>query len=558
MIPKGYVDEYIEYFKKYGKEDLNKFKIKLSSKYNLKKLPTDIELFLSTEENLPELIVTKPTRTISGVAVVALMTMPFKCPHGKCIYCPGGMESEFGDVPQSYTGHEPSTMRGLRNNYDAYLQVMNRLEQYIVIGQNPEKVELIIMGGTFPSFPLTYQELFVQDAFKAMNDFSNLFYKNNELDLVKFKEFFELPGDKNDNERASRIKNKLLELKNKDKLSLEKLHELNEISMIKCVGLTIETKPDYGFLKHGNDMLRLGCTRVELGVQTVYADVIEKLNRGHTLDETKRSIAELRDIGFKLNFHIMPGLPLVDQKRDEKAFKILFNDTSFKPDMIKIYPTLVFRDTPLFKLYEKGEYKPLNEDDASTLIAKAMQYIPKYCRVMRVQRDIPSKFAVAGPLKNNLRQYIDKEIKRLNIDVNEIRSREIGMKKNLIDIKPEIDVYEYEASGGKEFFISFNDINSNSIIGFCRLRFPNLILRDEFDNQTAIIRELHVYGTATSLGKEGKVQHKGFGSRLMNKAEEIAKNNGKNKLLVISGVGVRGYYRKLGYNNEGPYMSKKL
>jgi elongator complex protein 3 len=558
MLPESYIEEYLQALKNTDKVNLNKIKLKLSSKYKLKRIPTDIEIFLSSKKNIPELIVTKPTRTISGVAVVALMTMPIKCPHGKCIYCPGGLNSEFGDVPQSYTGHEPSTMRGIRNDYDAYLQVMNRLEQYIVIGQNPEKVEVIIMGGTFPSFPAEYQNLFVKDAFKAMNDFSNLFYKNNELNLFKFKEFFELPGDKNDPERILRIKKKLIDLKNESELSLEQLHEINETSMIKCVGLTIETKPDQGFLEHGNKMLEFGATRVELGVQSVYEDIIKKLNRGHTLDDTKKSISELRDLGFKLNFHMMPGLPNVTEEMDENAFKILFEDDAYKPAMLKIYPTLVFRGTALYEMYKLNKFIPRDEKKTATLIAKSMKYVPEYCRIMRIQRDIPSNLAVAGALKNNLRQDVDNEIKKLGIKLRDIRSREIGMKKNLNFIEPKINVYEYNASNGKEFFISYDDEKSYSIIGFCRLRFPSNYLRKEINEKTAIVRELHVYGTATSLGKEGLIQHKGFGSKLMKKVEEICLKNGKNKILVISGIGVRNYYRKLGYEKEGPYMAKKI
>lgn len=562
---KEFIGELIDFIKKNNpdKNEISKFKVKLAGKYKLKKVPTDIEIFLNLEKpkEIEKYLITKPTRTISGVAVVAIMTKPASCPHGKCIFCPGGLNSEFGDVPQSYTGHEPSTMRGIRNHYDAYLQVMNRLEQYVVIGQNPEKVELILMGGTFPFFPDEYQKKFVRDAFQAMNDFSRLFYENNIINISKFKDFFELPGEKSDKKRLNRIHEKLFKYKEENKLTLEKSKIINMDSQIKCIGLTIETKPDYGFLEHGNLMLELGCTRVELGIQTVYDDVLKKVNRGHTIEDSIKSIRELKDLGFKLNFHLMPGLPGVDSNREREGLKQIFENEVFKPDMVKIYPTMVFNYTGLYSLYKTGKYKPLSTEEAAFLIAEFMSYTPKYCRVMRVQRDIPTQLAFSGVQKNNLRQYIDKKMKENNWICNDIRAREIGHflrdKKNFI-INPKLEVIEYNASSGKEFFISINDLNSDSLIGFCRLRFPSQSLRNEITKSTALIRELHVYGTSTAIGIEGEVQHRGYGRILMDNAEKIAKKNNKTKIVVISGVGVRNYYQKLGYFLEGPYMVKKL
>ncbi len=546
--------------KKLSKDEIAKLKIKLAGKHKIKKIPTDIEIFLSLKnpKEIEKYLITKPTRTISGVAVIAIMTKPFNCPHGRCIYCPGGLNSEFGDVPQSYTGNEPATMRGIRNDYDAYLQVMNRLEQYVVIGQNPEKVELILMGGTFPFFPKEYQIEFVKDAFQAMNDFSELFYENNNLNLKKFKEFFELPGNKEDKKRIKRIKEKLLKFKKESNLEKEK--SKNEDSKIKCIGLTIETKPDYGFKEHGNLMLNLGCTRIELGIQTVYDDVLKKINRGHNIKDTIKSIRELKDLGFKLNFHLMPGLPGVDSKREKEGLKEIFENSDFRPDMVKIYPTMVFKKTPLHNLYKLGKYKPLTTEEASTLIAEFMSQTPRYCRIMRVQRDIPTSLAVDGVQRNNLRQYIDKEMESKKLKCNDIRAREIGhkLKNKTYEIDPEINVIEYGASNGKEFFISIDDKNSDALIGFCRLRFPSQLLRKEITKDSALIRELHVYGTATSLGKVGKVQHKGFGKQLLEKAKEISKKNKINKIIVISGVGARKYYEKLDYKLEGPYMVKLI
>lgn len=548
-----------------SKEDIAKQKVVLCRKYKMKKIPTDIEVLLNADKDdlafLRQYLETKPVRTSSGVAVIAIMTAPFRCPHGKCTYCPGGPSSPFGDVPQSYTGHEPSTMRGIRNNYDAYLQVMNRLEQYIAIGQNPDKVELIIMGGTFPSFSHEYQEGFVRDALQAMNDFSSLFYRNEEegledLDIDKFKEFFELPGDISSEERTKHIQGKLLDLKKEFEKDLVSVQKINELAKIRCIGMTIETKPDWGLLEHGNEMLKLGCTRVELGVQTLYDDVLKETHRGHTLEDTKNSIKILRDLGFKLNFHMMPGLPNVSKEKDIWCYEELFANPAYRPDMLKVYPTMVMPGTKLYLDYKKGKFKPLDTEEAADILSEMIKFVPRYCRIMRVQRDIPTKYSFGGITKNNLRQLVDIKMKEKGYSQEDIRAREI--KSGRINDPVDFEILEYDAGDGKEFFISLKD-SSDKLVGFVRLRFPSDSLRSEFDKDTAMIRELHVYGKAVAIGDDdGVIQHRGFGGMLMSKAEEIAKLNGKSKMLVISGIGVREYYRRTGYELEGPYMAKRL
>jgi len=356
---KQFIDEIIRIIKKQkpSKLKLSKIKTRLCKKYRLKKIPTDIEILLNAPvKEIPKIkkyILTKPTRTISGVAICAIMTKPIKCPHvktgiGPCIMCPGGPGSIFGDVPQSYTGKEPATRRAIRNKYDPYLQVMNRLEQYIVQGHIPDKLELIIMGGTFPSFPKKYQEYFVTYAFKAMNDFSGLFFKKGKVDLVGFKKFFELPGDIYNEKRTKSIQKKLLKIKNKTNLKKEQLK--NEKSNIRCVSLVIETRPDYAKLKHANEMLRLGCTKVELGVQTIYNDVLKKIKRGHTVEDSIKATRILKDLGFKVNYHMMPGLPNVNRKKDLFALHALFAYDEFQPDMLKLYPCMVLKGTKLYDL----------------------------------------------------------------------------------------------------------------------------------------------------------------------------------------------------------------
>lgn len=553
----------------YVEKELAKVKRELSLKYCLKRIPTNINILLRAKiSDIPLLknkLMTKPVRTISGVSPVAIMTKPSRCPHGKCTYCVGGINSPWGDVPQSYTGHEPATMRGMRNDYDAYLQVFNRLEQYILLGQNIDKIEIIVMGGTFPATSKEYQEEFITDTFRAMNDFSKLFFiissktEKKSFDYLKFKEFFELPGDMHDEKRANSIKQKLRELKSKSNCSLAEAKKENETANVRCVALCIETKPDWGLFKHGNEMLRQGCTRVELGIQSVYDDVLEHVHRGHDTNVSKKSIQILRDLGFKINFHYMPGLPLTDYERDVKGMKQLFSDEGYKPDMIKFYPCMVGPKTVLYEQYKAGKFTPITTDIAAKMIAEVIPFVPEYCRIQRVQRDVPTKYWEAGVDKTNLRQYMDQTygVKSRDIRAREPKNRVVNWNK------VEIKVIEYVASGGKEFFIEAEDVENDILIGFARLRFPKELLRPEITSDSALLRELHVYGVATKLGesgeKKGSAQHRGWGKKLMQKAEEIAIQNGKKKMVVISGVGVKEYYRnKLGYSDDGIYVSKGL
>lgn len=566
MQEKQYYDEIIEYIKKDkpSKDKLAKYKVRLCSKHKLRKIPTDTQIFLNApEKELPKIkrfLITKPTRTISGVAVVAIMSKPYPCPHGKCRMCPGGVDSAFGTVPQSYTGKEPATRRAIRNKYDPYLQVMNRLEQYVVTGHMPEKVELIIMGGTFPSYSRIYQENFVKYALKAMNDFSGLFFtkgKKKEIDMIRFKKFFELPGDIYSRKREISIRKRLLALKKKGKQKLEPIQKENETTSIRCVGMTQETRPDYGMLNHGNEMLRLGTTRVELGIQSVYDSALKKISRGHGVKENIKSIAILKDLGFKLNFHMMPGLPGITPGQDVDGLISLFEDERYMPDMLKLYPCMVLKGTKLYSDWKKKKYKPLTTKKAAEIIAEFKQYVPPWCRIMRVQRDIPVQMLEAGVDRTNLRQYVKQIMDKYGLECQCIRCREIGRAGKKIG-KISFIVRHYSASGGNEFFISAE--TKDYILGFCRLRFPKQFLRKEITPSSALIRELHVYGQAVEIGKRGKKkgQHIGIGRKLMMIAEEICSTYYKDKIVVISGIGVREYYKKLGYRKEGCYMVKRV
>ncbi|MBD3208811.1 tRNA uridine(34) 5-carboxymethylaminomethyl modification radical SAM/GNAT enzyme Elp3, partial [Candidatus Woesearchaeota archaeon] len=528
------------------------------------RIPTDIEVLLHAGkeelESIKPYLQTKPARTGSGVAVIATMTAPFPCPHGSCTYCPGGPGSTFGDTPKSYTGKEPSTMRGQRHDYDPYRIIFNRLEQYIIMGQNPDKVEQIIMGGTFPSFPKAYQEEFIMYSFKAYNDFSRLFFPGGAFDLDAFKAFFVLPGTVGDPRRAKKIKEKALRLKQENVRSLAEEQRTNETATIRCVGLTIETRPDWGRKEHGLEMLRYGATRVELGVQTTDDDVLRAVHRDHTTADTKKSIAELRDLGFKLNFHIMPGLAGKDGRRitkeqDLTALKEIFTSPDYKPDMLKLYPCMVMPDTTLEQDYKKGIFKPLSAKEAADIIVDMKRFVPEWCRIMRIQRDIPTNVITAGVERTNLRQQIQELAQQRNVRCRCIRCREI--RKTAITEQPTTEMREYEASKGKEYFISMEA--DDKLLGFLRLRFPQRSLHPVITNDAALIRELHVYGQAVMIGADGTkaVQHRGVGKQLVGRAEALAQQHGKRKMVVISGVGVRDYYRKLGYEREGPYMTRQ-
>lgn len=544
--------------KKLDLERTLKFRRELARKYKPKVFPSLIQILChAKDKQLPKLkqLITKPTRTISGVSVVAIMTKPIKCPHGKCIPCPGGPESFFGEVPQSYTGREPATMRAIRNFYDPYLQVFNRLEQYVLMDRIPDKVELIIMGGTFPSFPKKYQESFVKYAFKALNDFGKTFYKKDKLQFEKFKKFFELPGDINDKEREGNIKKKILKLKKKCTLSSEQ--KKNEKAKLRCVALCIETRPDYCNKGEINQMLKLGATRVELGVQSVYDDVLEKMERGHSVEDSIKATRLLKDSFLKTGYHCMPGL-WSKKEKDIQMFKELFSNQNFMPDALKIYPCMVLKGTKLYEKWKKGEYSPLTTEEAAEIIIKAKGHIPKFCRILRIQRDIPTKFTEAGVNITNLRQKIHEKMEEKNIKCQCIRCREPrGRQVNFENVR--LLRYDYEASKGKEIFLSFEDVKKDILLGFCRLRKPYKPFRKEITKDSVGIRELHVYGEATPIGKKGSVQHKGYGKKLLEEAERIAKEELKaKKVIVISGIGVKEYYSRFGYRKDGVYMSKKL
>ena len=544
------------------KAALDRMKLSLGKKFGMGELPSNPDILMHAQKpsrQLTEMLSVKPLRTLSGVAPVAIMTKPISCPHGTCIYCPGGPNSPFGNVPQSYTGHEPATMRGISNDYDSYLQTMNRLSQYYATGHKPEKLELIIMGGTFPATEAAYQEEFISGAFRAANDFSKAFFEDGAFSHEKFSGFFP--------EGMAGQKEKFTEMKmGRNARGIEMEHAENETAGVRIVTMCIETKPDWSKEKEIDSMLELGATRVELGCQSIYDDVLRFTHRGHTVQDTIEATRMLRDSGLKVTYHMMPGQPLSSRERDIEMFREIFANPDFRPDGLKIYPCMVMPGTALAKLHEMGRFTPLGTEEAAEIIAEAKRLFPEYTRVHRIQRDIPTKFSLAGIDKNNLRQIVGRKLQEKGARCRCIRCRESGInseKGKPVDYGS-VEMIErgYEAGGGEEVFISFEDAKNDLMLGFCRLRNPHKPFRKEFTENTACIRELHVFGAQVGIGshKEASQQHRGFGKRLMERAEEIAREKfGARKMLVISGVGAREYYsRKLGYAREGAYMAKKL
>ncbi|MCW4050066.1 MAG: tRNA uridine(34) 5-carboxymethylaminomethyl modification radical SAM/GNAT enzyme Elp3 [Candidatus Bathyarchaeota archaeon] len=503
------------------RKDLEQAKFQVSRKYNLGRIPSNAELIklLAPEERpiLIPILRRKATRAISGVNVVAVMTKPMECPHGRCAYCPGGPENE---SPQSYTGHEPAAMRGIQNDFDPYGQVRSRVEQLEAIGHTVDKIDLIIMGGTFPASPREYQKSFVKGCLDAMTGIPSA--------------------------------------------SLAEAKKHAETSPIRNVGITLETRPDCLEPSNIDEMLELGTTRVEVGVQNVYEDIYELVGRGHTLQQVIDGTRNMKDSALKICYHMMPGLPGSTKERDLEGFRQIFENPDFKPDMLKIYPTLVIEGTKLYEWWQAGEYTPFTNEDGIELISKVKEMVPPWVRIMRIQRDIPVHQISAGITKSHIRDLVKERLKEHGKRCQCIRCREVGHRaRDGVPIDSDsLDIYRrnYDASSGIEEFISAEDDNG-TLVGFLRLRLPGYEShRPEITSKTALIRELHVYGEMTPVGTDSSDwQHRGWGERLMEEAEKAAvENYDMNKMIVMSALGTKEYYRRLGYVYDGVYVSKGL
>ena len=529
-------------------EDLNAFKRALSKKHNFSiLLNSDIlrEYFLfikekkvstawvkKNNEKFLDLLKKRAVRTLSGIAPVAVLTKPYPCP-GSCAYCP-----KKPNVPVSYLPNEPAVMRALRLNFNPYLQTIFRLKALENNGHEPNKIELIVIGGTWSYLPDKYKYWYLANCFKAANDYKKI------KDKIIIEKSLKPIAPKG-------FSNNII----KENLSLKKLQEIlyqeqkkNEKSEYGIIGLTLETRPDYLSDKELWQMRDLGCTRVEIGVQAI-DDAILKLNkRGHGVKEIAEATKKLKQFGFKVTYHFMPALPGSTPKKDVAMFYDLYNKPDFQPDQIKFYPTTVVKNSLLYRWWKQGKYKPYTDEELENVIIECKKIVPVYTRIIRLIRDIPGESIEAGNKITNLRQIM----KDKGVTCNCIRCREAKqtmVKENNL----KLNVLKYSASGGFEYFISFDTKDEKTLYGFCRLRIDS-----SSPVASAMIRELHVYGQLVPKGKSSKVQHIGLGKRLMAEAEKIALQNGAKSMAVISGVGVRGYYKKLGYKLKQTYMVKSL
>lgn len=467
---------------------------------------------------LEKILTKRGVRTLSGVAIITVLTKPWACP-GKCIYCP-----DEARMPKSYLSDEPAAARALRLEFDPYEQVIKRLETLEGNGHPTDKIELIVKGGSWNAYPIDYQYWFILRCFEAAN-------KQNKNKKIKKPE-------------ATR----------KELLSAQKK---NETAKQRIIGLTLETRPDMITPPNLLLMRELGCTRLELGVQSTDDKILKLIKRGHDTQTVKTATKLAKNYGFKVDYHLMPQLPLATPNKDLKMMSEVFNNPDYRPDMIKIYPCTVIEGTELYSWLQSGEYKTYSDKQLIETLIKFKTLVPRYCRISRLIRDIPSTHIKAGNMMTNLRQVIQNEMAKRGLKCNCLRCREAGHQiKNEQTAKQKIKIFidKYQASGGMEYFLSYEDTKRTTVYAFCRLR----ITKDKNSFYPSYIRELHTYGQLAKISTKGEVQHTGFGKKLVAEAEKITKKSKVKKLAVISGVGVRGYYRKLGYKLENGYMVKPL
>ncbi len=513
-----------------SRHKITNIKGKIGKKYNLPRViknATVLEYATPDEKKIiSQILKRRTTRTISGVSVIAIMTKPLPCP-GTCIYCPGQDSQPEEKAAQSYTGQEPAAMRSIHNNYDPYLQVQSRINDLEAIGHIVDKIELIVMGGTFLSTDPTYQKEFIKGALEGIIE--------------------------------QRVDN------------LEEAKKLAESSKRRVIGITIETRPDYCKEKDVDQMLYFGTTRVEIGIQTLYDEIYKLVKRGHSTFDSKEAIRIAKDAGLKINAHMMPNLPGSNLERDIEMFDSLFSNAEYRPDMLKIYPTLVINGTELYNWWKKGKYTPYSDNELINLVATVKMNLPPYVRIQRIMRDIPANLIEAGCKSSNLRQIVQERLKEINETCKCIRCKEYGItkRKEFVNEKSfdDIKLYrlDYNASHGKEIFLSYENKKENYLIGYLRLRKPSEFAhRPELnDGKTMIVREIKIVGEL--VPKDSKpnsftqIQHRGYGKLFMENAEKISLEEfDAKKLAVISGFGARDFFKNLGYKLDGVYVSKFL
>lgn len=464
-----------------------------------------------------EMLRVHPRRSASGIVVVTAFTRPLPCPHGTCVFCPGGPRL---GTPQSYLIDSPGMRSALAVKFDPFEQVKLCLAKYEANGHETEKVETVIEGGTFVADPADYRLSFVKGVYEGLNGFRSQ--------------------------------------------SLEDAQAANESARRRCVGLTLETKPDWCRPEEVDTMLTYGVTRLELGVQSLHDPTLARSNRGHTADDAAKAFQTARDAGLKITAHMMPGLPGATPPEDLEDFRRLFEDEAFRPDMTKIYPTLVVEGTALERLQKAGAYQPYSLETVVELLSDVKGFIPTWHRVMRVQREIPAREISGGVKSGNLRELVLAKAREKGRPCQCIRCREVSLaepeslgEEDSLRFREE----QYDASGGVEVFGSYEYERSGRIAGFVRLRIPSEAAHRRELRSAGVVRELRVYGRVVRLGLRQKNawQHRGLGASMLQSVERTTREAfGQSRILVTSAVGTRGYYRRLGYRRLGPYMAKQL
>lgn len=538
-------------------------------------------------EKLVKKIMMKPTRTISGVAPVTVLTKPFPCP-GKCIFCPNDIR-----MPKSYMSDEPGAQRAERNYFDPYLQTYNRLNALYVMGHPVDKVELIVLGGTWSYYPVPYQIWFIKECFRAINDFGKRddrekirrFYRKKQQEFEKNKQLYltdspeknkkafeklEIHGEeltKRYNQVVSEVytaPEKKLGIDDYQSAAWDELfkeQKINETGEIRNVGLVLETRPDNISEAEVVRLRKFGCTKTQIGVQSLQDEVLRKNHRGHDVAATRRAFALLRQAGFKIHAHWMANLYGSDPELDKQDYDQLFADQDFRPDELKIYPCSLIDSAELMKYYQDGKWQPYTHEELLEVLTHVMLNTEPYCRLTRVIRDIPSPDIVVGNKKTNFRQIAEQHLKKLGKQSQEIRAREIRGEKFDPD-KIKLKTVKFSTQVSDEQFLQYvvPTDQGEKLLGFMRLSFPKKNgFIDELDG-SAIIREIHVYGPALKIGTKGKrhAQHLGLGTKLIEAAKQRAKKLGYKKLSVISAIGTKEYYRKKGFRDGDLYQYQEL
>ncbi|HEX9664487.1 MAG TPA: tRNA uridine(34) 5-carboxymethylaminomethyl modification radical SAM/GNAT enzyme Elp3 [Patescibacteria group bacterium] len=488
---------------------------------------------IEADKNLEGLLKKAEIRTLSGVAPITVLTKPAGC-RNACVYCPTEAR-----MPKSYLSNEPAVMRAILSKWDPYVQMKVRIRALKENGHATDKLEVIVIGGTWSYHQRNYQNWYIKRLYDGANSSPLLPY--------------DAPFQK---EKGAR--------------TLAEAQKINETADNRIIGLTLETRPNCITPQELRRFRKFGCTKVEMGVQHLDNKVLKLINRGHDVEESIRATKLLKDAGFKICYHMMPGLPGSTPEKDVENFKTLFSDQRFQPDMLKVYPTAVTKNAVLYKWLQEGKYKPYTKEERFEMLLQIKEAVPYHCRIIRLIRDIPSVSIVAGNKVTNLREMLQQQLASQGKSCKCIRCREARNRTTNLN-EAVLVTRKYQASDGIEYFISYESRDNKILYAFVRLRIPSHVPQNKPDDSellkllpdlkgAALIRELHTYGKLVPLTSEKSeaVQHAGFGRRLMAEAERIVKDLGIKKIAVISGIGVRGYYEKLGYEVEDTYMTKEI